>query len=127
METEAERNIRFVIRIFQYIGWPFAIISVASAVVGIFIGLAVLVEGARGAIVAALLIAIIPLPFAALFLSILRVTRRMKDRDLSVKSAAVNVSALMFPGFPLFTLVGALCLYRIRNYYDAYCVELRPR
>ena len=34
METEAERNIRLVIRILRYIGWPFAILFVGMAAVG---------------------------------------------------------------------------------------------
>jgi hypothetical protein len=122
MQTEAEQNIRFVIRILRYIGWPFAILFVAMATLGIALApfVAFSKEGTIGMGIA---IAAINIPFAVFFVWLLSVAKRMAQRDPSAKSPAINLSALMLLGFPLFTIVGILCLYKIRTFYDAYCTE----
>jgi hypothetical protein len=122
METEAERNIRFVIRILRYIGWPFAILFVGMAVLGVLLA-PVLAYAKEGSIGLAVMIVVATLPFAAFFVWLLNVAKRMAQRDINAKSPATNASSLLFLGFPLFTIVGIMCVFKIRRFYDMYCAE----
>jgi hypothetical protein len=122
METESERNIRIVIRILRYVGWPFAILFVAMAGVGIVLA-PFLAFADRGSLGLAALTPLMPLPFAIFFIWLLRLTNRMAQRDPTAKSPATNVSSMMIIGFPLFTIVGFMCVYKIRHFYDEYCEE----
>jgi hypothetical protein len=122
METEAAQNIGFVIRILRYIGWPFAILFVAMTVIGILL-FPVLAFSQNGSLGTAVLVALINVPFAAFFVWLLNVAKRMAQRDPNAKSPAINLSAVMLLGFPLFTIVGFMCLFKIQRCYDAYCAE----
>ncbi len=122
METEAERNIRFVIRILRYIGWPFAILFVGMAAIGVLVA-PVLAFAKEGSIGAAVVIVVTTLPFAAFFVWLLNVAKRMAQRDVTAKSPATNASSLLLLGFPLFTIVGVMCVFKIRRFYDMYCAE----
>jgi hypothetical protein len=122
METEPERNIRLVIRILRYVGWPFAILFVAMAGLGILLAPFLAFAG-RGSLGVAAVTALTFLPFALFFIWLLRLTNRMAQRDPTAKSAATNVSSIMVLGFPLLTVVGIICVYKIRHFYDEYCEE----
>ena len=125
MQSEAERNVRVVIRIFQYIGWPFAVLFSAISLFGIpLIAIASLSDGFQ-TIVADFVMCSSLLLVTAFFVAVLLVARTMKARDPASKVWATILSILMLPMFPLFTVVGLICLYKIRTYYDQYCHE-RP-
>jgi hypothetical protein len=68
-------------------------------------------------------VALMFVPFAAFFLWLLSVAKRMAQRDSTAKSPATNASSLLLLGFPLFTIVGIMCVYKIQKFYDAYCAE----
>jgi hypothetical protein len=122
METEAERNIGFVIRILRYIGWPFAVLFVGMTALGVVLS-PVLAFAKEGSIGMAVFIAVAFLPFAAFFVWLLKVAKRMAQRDLTAKSPATIISSLLLLGFPLFTIVGIMCVFKIRRFYDTYCAE----
>jgi hypothetical protein len=122
METEAERNIRFVIRILRYIGWPFAVLFVGMAAVAVLLA-PVLAFAKEGSIGMAVVIVVANLPFAAFFVWLLNVAKRMAQRDVTAKSPATNASSLLLLGFPLFTIVGIMCVFKIQRFYDMYCAE----
>ena len=122
METEAERNIRLVIRILRYIGWPFAILFVGMAAVGALLA-QFLVFANDDSIGAAVALVVTNLPLAVFFVWLLNVAKRMAQRDITAKSPATNASSLLLLGFPLFTIVGIICVFKIRRFYDVYCAE----
>jgi hypothetical protein len=122
METETERHIGFVIRILRYIGWPFAVLFVGMTALSVLLSPA-LAFAKGGSIGMAIVPTAALIPFAAFFVWVLRVAKRMSQRDPTANSPATNLSSLLVPGFPLFTIVGVMCLLKIRRFYDAYCAE----
>ncbi len=83
METEAERQIRFVIRILRYIGWPFAVLTVPAAALSLLF--APFVAFVKGGSIGMALVLLCCAPIAAFFLWMLRVAKRMTQREVKAK------------------------------------------
>ncbi len=123
MPSEAERQIGFVIRILQYIGWPFSILFVPYALFIIILSVYTFLTDSNAPYGTLFLGTLLFTLIASFFVAHLRVARKMKQRDSSARLAGIALSTLMLLGFPLFTLVGLLCLRKITLHYDSYCNE----
>jgi hypothetical protein len=121
MPSKAEREIGFVIRILQYIGWPFSVLFVPLALVTILVSLYTALTDPEAPVGELLIGTFVFCLIAAFFVSHLLVARNLKLRVPSAGKAARILSAFMLLGFPLFTIVGVLCMSKISSNYNEYC------
>ena len=121
-ETEAEEKIRFVVTMFRVLAWPFAILLVPGAV---FTSPRILYDAVFGSEVSlgfGVLMALLPVLFAAVPVSMLLIAGRLRRGDPNAKGGATLVSViLLFIAFPISTFAGVFFLSRLGNYYDEYC------
>jgi hypothetical protein len=59
----------------------------------------------------------------AFSIGLLRVAARMARHRPDARRKALVLSSLMLIGFPLFTLIGFLCIQKVNRHYEAYCQE----
>lgn len=118
---EAERQVQMVIRIFHYIGWPFFILMGAMTVMTLSLGVLAVAAGETEQIGFVLLGSLAFALLTLFFYAFIRVARQMRARNPKASGPATALSALMLLGFPLFTIVGVICLVVIMSKYAAYC------
>jgi len=120
--SDSEREIRVVIRVFRRIGWFGTIIYVPMVVgpIGTLV-YSLFVERQESSVVlvgATLLNGII----LSIFIAMLIAASRLKHRRPGALKWGSVLSCAMMIGFPLFTIIGVLCLRKLRQHYAAYSV-----
>jgi hypothetical protein len=118
--TDSEREIRVVVRVFRWIGWLGTIIYVPMVVgpVGTLV-YSILVEPQESPVVlvcAAFFNGIV----LSIFVAMLFAASKLKHRRPGALKWGSVLSCVMMIGFPLFTLIGVLCLRKLRRYYATY-------
>jgi hypothetical protein len=119
----AESEIRFVIRILRWIGWlggiPF--VPLAILLTALF-AYSSIVEGKRlpADVVPGLILFDL---LACLSIASGWVASGMARHRPSARLPALLLCGVMLLGFPLFTIVGIVCIRKVRRYYGAYCTE----
>lgn len=119
--TDSEREIRTVARVFRWIGW-----------VGVILYFPVIVMNV-GALIYSLLVEPVNSPMVLagasllhggiLFVSFtfLRTAKGLANKHPLSGRAAKVLSCILLLGFPLFTIVGAICLHKVRRHFSAFC------
>ena len=112
----ADREIRGVVRVFRLIGGIGAVLYVPMALVS-FVQFArsLLTETPESA-ASMLIVSLVNGGLAALFVMYLRVAGRLQRRGEGSKQWALAMSYVLLLGFPLFTIVGILCIRRINKH-----------
>ena len=113
-DAVAIREIRSVVRVFRLIGWTsclvcFLFFSMLATLIWRTLSFDDMIVGlvTSGVFVSAV--------------SYLRTATALKAGRLSSKRAAILLSCLLLLGFPLFTLIGIICLQKVRRHFDDYC------
>jgi hypothetical protein len=124
----AEREIAVVVRVFRWLGCLGAVVFGLGA--GIWIcelSRSFLKYAPIGAepvsteiLFARSIVSLAMLGFSA---ALLRVAARMARHKPDARRKALILSSLMLIGFPLFTLIGFLCIQKVNRHYEAYCGE----
>ena len=123
LDSEAAKQIRVVIRILRYIGWPLAILLCPLSL--FFLTTTILFAFIRpdARLADGVVFGVILLGLSGYFVFALRVASRMARRDPNVRFKAYLVLTPLLLGFPLFTIVALLCMAKIGRYYGDFCEE----
>lgn len=118
--TEAEQEIRFVIRIFRWIGWIGAVLYVPMPLLSILALIDSLMTEPRNSLFL-VGVCLANCSFYALFISLLFGARKLVRRSKRALQWARGLCYLMMIiGFPLFTIVGAICIRKLNRHYDEF-------
>jgi hypothetical protein len=121
--SDAERQIRVVIRVFRLTGWPLLILFGGIVVLVVLTILTrIVADGVAGKPLPAELI---PGPslLAIAGIGSISVASQLARRKPGARWQGYVLSLLMLLGFPVFTIVGVSCFLRIRRDYREYCEE----
>ena len=121
--SDAEREIRVVIRIYRLVGWVGSFIYVPMAISTASVLLYSLFARPIESPAALFFPACINLCGATVFVGYILIASRMARRSVRVRGKAFLLSYFMLLGFPLFTIVGIVCLRKLKRHYAVYCEE----
>ena len=121
--SDAEREIHAVIRVFRLIGWVGVILWTPAVFGSMGVFIYSLFAATRESSTFFFGVSIFHCSCAAIFLAYLRIASRMVKRRIEVRWKAILMCCLMLPGFPVFTVVGIICLWKVTRHYEAYCRE----
>ena len=115
--SESEVRLRAVTRVYRIIGWLGIVIYVPivltclGSLVGILLGYRI------GPLLVVAGASVFHSIFLALAILYVLTARRIAERDITVRRRAVVLSFLMMIGFPLFTIVGAICYRYLKLHF----------
>ncbi len=117
------REIRVVARVFRWVGWVGTVLYLPMTL------------GTVGALIYSLLAEPVDSPLVlagaslvnggVLFVSItfLRTAKGLLNKHPLSQRAATVLSCVLLLGFPIFTIVGAICLCKVRRHFAHYCED----
>jgi hypothetical protein len=113
----ASREIGSVIRVFRWVG------SAGHLILGLILT-AFCVNFYNDPNRISTLEAVAPVIFCAgllLNMGFFRIATALANRNESVRRPARLMSCILLLGFPLFTIIGVICLWKIGRHFDIYC------
>ncbi len=123
-QSEAARQVLTVVRVLLYIGWPLSLLLVPYLIFSMPV-VGIMAMSDPKAPLGAIIIGFFGLVLLAVF-SVFHivVANRLRFRKPGAMRAAIALCCIMMLGFPLFTIIGASCLRKIRVFYPIYLHEV---